>query len=380
MRIRTVLIAPNAFKGSLRAMECARAMAAGVRDAAPDIRLILHPLSDGGDGLVEVLADALHADILKTVVSGPLPNQRVEATWAWTREHGTAIIEMASAAGLMLVPENLRDPRITTTTGVGELIREALDRGVSSMIIGIGGSATNDGGAGMADALGVRFLDGNGRDLPRGGIHLRRLAKVDLSALDRRLEHIRITVACDVQNPLVGEQGASRVFAPQKGAGSGDVELLEEALSNYGRIVGEACGRNVLDIPGAGAAGGLGAGLLAFCHADLKSGIDIVLDWTKFDDHLAEADLVITGEGKIDAQTGLGKTPAGVLRRARAAGKPVAALAGIIDGNRWDFTGPNGFLDIIALVDEQTTRGEAMRDAEKMVRRRTGELIRRLND
>jgi len=378
MRLRTLLIAPNAFKGSLRAIECARAMAAGVQDVAPEIRCILRPLSDGGDGLVEVLADALGAELVRTEVSGPLPHQRVEATWAIRRAGGTAIIEMASAAGLMLVPEGQRDPRVTTTYGVGELIHEALTQGASSIIIGIGGSATNDGGAGMAEALGVRFLDMNGQELPRGGIYLRNLARVDLSALDRRLAQTEITVACDVQNPLAGEQGASRVFAQQKGASPGDVRLLDEALLHYGRLIGEACGMDVLDVPGAGAAGGLGAGLLAFCHAEMKRGIDIVLDVTGFDEDLARADLVITGEGKIDAQTRLGKAPAGVLRRARRVGKPVAALAGIIEGERSDFLGPDGFVDMIALVDAQTTRDEAMHAAEALVRKRTGELIRRI--
>jgi glycerate kinase len=326
------------------------------------------------------MTDALNADIFSTEVSGPLPNQRVRATWAMSRTLGTAIIEMASAAGLMLVHESQRDPKITTTLGVGELIREALNRGASSIIVGIGGSATNDGGAGMAEALGVRFLDHRGRDLPRGGIHLGNLARVDVSALDRRLGETRIVVACDVQNPLAGEQGASRVFAPQKGANTEDARLLDEALLHYGRLIGEVCGRNVGDVPGAGAAGGLGAGLLAFCNADLKKGIDLVLDATGFDEDLATTDLVITGEGKIDAQTRLGKAPAGVLRRARAAGKPVAALAGGIEGDRSDFVGPNGFLDLAVLVDEQTTREEAMHDAAGLVRRKTKELIGRLRD
>ncbi len=258
MRIRTLLIAPNAFKGSLAAMECARAMAAGAQESIPGIQTILCPISDGGDGLVEVLADALKAELIRTEVSGPLPNQRVEATWALSPERGTAIIEMASAAGLMLVPEVWRDPKTTTTFGVGELIREALNRGASSIIIGIGGSATNDGGAGMAQALGARFLDRQGREVPRGGASLRSLARIDLSALDRRLEQATITVACDVENPLTGERGASRVFGPQKGASAEDVPLLDEALLQYGRLLSEMLARDVLNVPGAGAAGAAG--------------------------------------------------------------------------------------------------------------------------
>lgn len=379
MHIGTLLIAPNAFKGSLTATECAHAMASGARDAVPNIQTILCPISDGGDGLVEVLAGALKAELIRTEVSGPLPDQRVEATWAMSGRRGTAVIEMAAAAGLTLVPEDRRDPKITTTYGVGELIREALDRGASSIIIGIGGSATNDGGAGMATALGVRLLDQHGREISRGGASLRSLARIDLSALDRRLEQTMITVACDVENPITGEYGASRVFGPQKGASLEDVSLLDAALLHYGRLLSEAFSRDVLTVPGAGAAGGLGAGLLAFCHADLKRGIDIVLDATGFDEKLALAELVITGEGKIDAQTRFGKAPAGVLRRAHEAGKPVAALAGIVEGNHADFLGAGGFMDIIAIVDAETTRDEAMRNAGMLVRKRTGEMIRRLN-
>jgi glycerate 2-kinase len=379
MRIRTLLIAPNAFKGSLTAAECARAMAAGARDALPDITTILHPLSDGGDGLVEVLAAALGADIIRTEVAGPLPGQRITATWALSIEHRMAIIEMASAAGLVLVPEDRRDPNITTTYGVGELIREALDRGALSIIIGIGGSATNDGGAGMAQALGVRLLDQRGAELPPGGACLRELARLDLSGLDPRLMEVKIIAACDVENPLIGVHGASMVFGPQKGASPQDVKLLDAALRHYGRLVTEACGRDVINAPGAGAAGGLGAGLLAFCHAELKRGIDIVLDATGFDEDLAVADLVITGEGKVDAQTRFGKAPAGVLRRARAAGKPVVALAGVIEGKRANFLGADGFVDLISLVDGKTTIEEALRNAGTLVRKRTNELIGRLN-
>lgn len=380
MRIDTLLIAPNAFKGSLRAVECARAMAAGARDADAEIDIILHPLSDGGDGLVEVLAEALDAMVIRTVVSGPLPDQRVEAAWAWHSRRRLAVIEMASAAGLVLVPEGRRDPKVTTTLGVGELILEGLDRGAASLIVGIGGSATNDGGAGMARVLGARFLDAAGNELPAGGIHLRDLMRVDMSGLDGRLQGVSVTVACDVRNPLTGETGASAVFASQKGATPEDVRRLDDALEHYGQLVSAACGKDILHVPGAGAAGGLGAGLLAFCHAELKSGIDVVLDATGFDDHLRKADLVLTGEGKIDAQTQFGKVPAGVLRRARAAGKPVIALAGMIEGERSAFVGTDGFLDVIALTDRRITREEAMRNAASLVRQKTEELIRRLKE
>jgi glycerate 2-kinase len=379
MLIRTLLIAPNAFKGSLTAIECARSIAEGARADIPGIKTIIHPISDGGDGLVEVLAGALDADLVTTEVAGPLPGQRVAATWAMSVPKKLAIIEMARASGLTLVPEGQRDPKITTTYGVGELIREALNRGATSLVIGIGGSATNDGGAGMAEALGARFLGQEGELLPRGGAALSGLKSIDLAGFDPRISEAKITVACDVQNPLVGGTGASAVFGPQKGATSQDVQILDAALRHYGQLLSNACGRDVVNVPGGGAAGGLGAGLLAFCGAELRKGIDIVLDTTGFDEHLALADLVITGEGKIDSQTKFGKAPAGVLRRARGAGKPVAALAGIVDGQSENFLGPDGFVDLISLVNEQTTSEEAMRDAGRLVRERATELIRRLN-
>jgi glycerate kinase len=281
-----IVIAPDSFKGSLTAHEAASAMEEGVRQLLPDACVIKHPVSDGGEGLVSVVTPALGGCIVTTNVSGPLPGQRVDARWGLSSDGSTAIIEMAEAAGLTLVPADRRDPKITTTYGVGELIRAALDAGVSSILIGIGGSATNDGGAGMAEALGIKCVDASGRTLGRGGAALLDIASIDLHGRDVRLDNVEVLVACDVQNTLCGIQGASAVYGPQKGARLSDVSLLDKALLRFGTTVQSALAINVLDLPGGGAAGGLGAGLVAFCGASLKKGIDLVLQVTGFDDHL----------------------------------------------------------------------------------------------
>jgi glycerate kinase len=308
-------------------------------------------------------------------VSGPLPGQLVEAHWGYAPATRTAVIEMAEASGLLLVPSGRRDPKLTTTRGVGELIRKALEEGARTIIVGIGGSATTDGGAGMAEALGVRFLDAAGAPLPQGGAALGRLRAIDRTEAHPGLREARVIVACDVRNPLTGPEGAAAVFGPQKGATPEDVALLDGALENYRRVVLEATGIDVQTVPGSGAAGGLGAGLLAFCGAELQSGIDVVLDATHFDDSLRLADLVLTGEGRIDAQSGSGKAVSGILKRAQAAGKPVLAIVGSVAGRPEEFTGPGGFQGIITLVNAETTPEEALARAAPLLRLRTRELI-----
>jgi glycerate kinase len=337
-----------------------------------------HPVSDGGEGLVDVLAGAMGGAIVATEVVGPLPGQRVTAQWGISPDGSTAIIEMAQAAGLLLVSPGRRDPRIATTYGVGELIRAALDRGVRSLIIGIGGSATNDGGAGMAEALGARFFDSAGAPLERGGAHLKRLAAIDLQNLDPRLASVTVDVACDVRNPLLGEAGASAVYGPQKGASPEDVLRLDEALAAYRDVIRETLGIDVQVIPGSGAAGGLGAGLAAFCHARLRRGIDIVLDATGFDERLRAADLVITGEGTIDAQTWAGKAISGILERAHRVSRPVVAVVGIMAGRPDDFLGEGGLLAITQLVNASTPQENAMHNAPGLLQIRTRELLSHL--
>jgi len=375
--VRTILIAPDSFKGSLSARDVAEAMERGVRDVAPDCVAIKHPISDGGEGLVDILTYALGGTVIATEVSGPLPGQRVTARWGLSGDESTAIVEMAEAAGLPLVPEEQRDPKITTTYGVGELIRAALDRGISSLIIGIGGSATNDGGAGMAEALGVRFFDDSGKPLARGGASLVRLQAIDVSAKDWRIDQVEAIVASDVQNPLCGELGASAVYGPQKGATVDDVRTLDAALCQYAEVIQSSLGIDVLSLPGAGAAGGLGAGLFAFCGAKIRRGIDVVLHVTKFEDDLRRADLVITGEGKIDEQVKFGKALAGVIERARRASVPVVAVVGSVEGKPESFVSDQFLDDLESLVDENTTTEKAIRQAGSLIAERTKHLLRR---
>ena len=370
-----ILVAPDSFKGTLNAAEAALAMGRGVRRALPRASVRLHPVSDGGEGFIDALIPFMEGTPVLTDVQGPLPGQRVRARWALVGKGTTAVIEMASAAGLALVPPGKRDPRVTTTFGVGELIRSALQRNVGSILVGIGGSATNDGGAGMATALGVKFLDSSGAVLPPGGASLADLARIDISGLDPRLTDTAVTVASDVTNPLTGPDGASRIFGPQKGGDPAAIAALEKALRRYAEVLRMDRGLDVETIPGSGAAGGLGAGLIAFCNARMASGIDIVLDVTGFDDALAASDLVLTGEGRIDAQTRSGKALSGILRRARARRVPVAAVVGSFEGEEREYVGGEGFVALTALDDGSVPPGAAMHDASRLLEERTRAML-----
>lgn len=323
-----VLVAVDSFKGSLSSSEAGRAITAGIHRVLPDAAVTAVPMADGGEGTVEALITATGGRTVPVSVTGPL-GYPVEA-WFGLLPDGTAALEMAAASGLTLVPEEKRNPCITTTFGTGELIRAALDHGAKRIIMGIGGSATNDGGAGMAQALGVRLLDAGGKDLGYGGGLLGRLCRIDMSGLDHRLREVKIEVACDVQNPLCGSCGASAVYGPQKGATPEMVETLDAGLRFFAGCIEEQLGLEVAGIPGSGAAGGLGAGLLAFAGAELKSGVNLVLDAVNIDSYLQQTDLVITGEGQLDGQSACGKVPAGVAVRAARYGLPVIALAGNI--------------------------------------------------
>ncbi|WP_310831744.1 glycerate kinase family protein [Paenibacillus pedocola] len=329
MREKTFVLAPDSFKESMSAKEVCVAMEKGLRKVYPEAEYIHVPMADGGEGTVQSLVDASGGQMYSKEVTGPL-GQPVTAQYGIMGDGLTAAIEMASASGIQLVDKADRNPLITTTYGTGELIKECLDRGIRSIIIGIGGSATNDGGTGMAEALGAKFLDAAGDGLPRGGGSLDRLASIDISALDERLQQVQLIVACDVTNPLCGERGASVVFGPQKGATPEWVRQLDANLAHYADVVKEQLGKDVRDLPGAGAAGGLGAGLMIFTQAVLQRGIEIVIEYTGLKQKLAAADLVFTGEGGIDFQTKFGKTPYGVASTAKASGKKVIALAGYI--------------------------------------------------
>ena len=324
---RRVLVAPDSFKGSLSAVQAAEAMERGVLAAWPDARVVKVPIADGGEGTVDALVTATQGRFESRTVRGPL-GRPVEARWGVLGDGRTAVIEMAAASGITLVPEGRRDPRVASTFGTGQLIRAALDEGFRRIVVGIGGSATNDGGSGMAKALGVRFVDGRGETLPEGGAALSRLVSIELSGIDPRLVETEILVACDVDNPLTGPRGASAIFGPQKGATPAVVAELDAALERYARVASAVTGRDVAGRPGAGAAGGLGAGLLFFTPARLVPGIDLVLDSTRFDDQVRGATLVIVGEGRTDHQTAMGKAPVGVARVAARHGVPVLLVSG----------------------------------------------------
>ncbi|MDF0606808.1 glycerate kinase [Neisseriaceae bacterium TC5R-5] len=322
-----IVIAPDSYKESLTAMQVASEIEAGFREIFPDAEYCKMPMADGGEGTVQAMLDASDGQWQQLSVTGPL-GQVVSAFYGLTGGTHMAVIEMAAASGLALVPLAQRNPLLTTSRGTGELILAALDAGAWHFVLGIGGSATNDGGAGMLQALGIGLLDEAGESLGPGGAELARLARIDLSGLDSRLSHCRFDVACDVSNPLLGPQGASAVFGPQKGADSQMVAQLDAALAHFAHIIVRDLGVEVAHIPGAGAAGGMGAALLAFLHGRLRSGSDIIAEAIGLDAAVQGAQLVLTGEGRIDSQSIQGKTPIGVARVAQRYGVPVIALAG----------------------------------------------------
>lgn len=322
-----IVIAPQSLKGSLSAAEAGQAIARGVREVYPEAEIRMVPVADGGEGTTRALVDASGGRLIWREVRGPL-GRPVHAFLGLMGDGDTAVIEMAASSGLPLVPVDQRDPRMTTTYGVGELVLAALDEGCTHIIIGIGGSATNDGGAGMAQALGARLLDAQGQDLPSGGVALARLDRIAVDGMDARLPHCTFDVACDVTNPLCGPDGASAVYGPQKGATSAMVVELDAALAHYAQVITRDLGLSVHTTPGAGAAGGLGAGLLAFVHATLRPGAQIVLQAVQLEEQIREADLVITAEGQLDSQTAYGKSVGAVAALAKRYALPVLAIAG----------------------------------------------------
>lgn len=386
-----ILLAPQALKGSLTAAETARAMAEGVRTATqspahhppdgvwrPDVQLVELPIADGGEGTVEAMVAATGGTIIPVTVTGPL-GEPVAAFFGILGEAGsaerTAVIEMAVASGLPLVPPERRDPRITTTWGTGELIRYALDLGCRRLLIGIGGSATNDGGVGLAQALGAHLLDAQGQELPSGGAALARLARIVGETLDPRLRDTMVQVACDVDNPLCGPNGAAAIYGPQKGATPTMVRELDEALHHYATIVQRDLGVDVLDLPGAGAAGGLGAGLVAFLHAQLLPGSRMVLDALHFDTHLASADLVMTAEGHLDTQTLRGKSVEAVASAAKERGVPVIVVVGGVGSDEHALY-ELGITAIVPLPTSPMTLAEAMTQASPLVSRAAERALR----
>ncbi|WP_305460320.1 glycerate kinase [Photobacterium leiognathi] len=356
-----IIIAPDSYKESLTAMEVATAIENGFRQVIPNAEYIKLPMADGGEGTVQSLVDASNGTIIEHSVTGPLGEQ-VNGFFGLMGDGKTAIIEMAAASGLHLVNPELRNPMLTTSFGTGELILAALDKGVEHIIVGIGGSATNDGGIGMAQALGVRFLDENNKPIHYSGGALDRLHRIDISNIDPRLISVKLEVACDVDNPLCGEKGASQVFGPQKGATPEMVARLDNNLAHYAEIIKHDLGKDVKDMAGAGAVGGMGAALLGLFNAQLRPGIEIVMDAVNLSEVVQDADLVITGEGRIDSQTIHGKTPIGVARTAKRFNKPVIGIAGSLSYD-CNVVHEHGIDAVFSVVPRSVSLAEALVEA-----------------
>ena len=357
------VIAPDSFKESLTALEVATAIETGFKRVFPDADYVKLPMADGGEGTVQSLVDATQGKLIECEVTAPL-GDKVKSFFGLSGDGKTAIIEMAAASGLHLVPPEKRNPLLTTSYGTGELIKLALDLGVESFILGIGGSATNDGGVGMLQALGMQCLDSQDKPIGFGGAELANIVKIDVQQLDPRLQQVHIEVACDVNNPLCGECGASAIFGPQKGATPEMVKQLDAALSHFAEIAERDCGKQIRDQAGAGAAGGMGGGLLLLPSVQLKAGIQIVLDRLHLIDYVKDADVVITGEGRIDAQSIMGKTPIGVERTAKQFNKPVIAIAGCLRED-YDVVFEHGIDAVFPIIHQLSDLSDILKQGEQ---------------
>ncbi|MEE4220107.1 glycerate kinase [Pseudomonas viridiflava] len=369
-----IVIAPDSFKDSLSAQAVADAIASGLAEVWPDAELVKCPMADGGEGTVEAVLDACEGQWMSAQVSGPLGDS-VSAQWGWLAQSRTAIIEMAMASGLQLLTLKQRDACLTSTEGTGQLISAALDAGAQRVILAIGGSATNDGGSGMLSALGARFLDRNDQPLPRGGRALTDLARIDLSGLDPRLANVRVEIAADVDNPLCGPNGASHIFGPQKGASPDQVLALDAALAHFADHSARTLGRDLRDSPGSGAAGGMGFAAKAYLNASFRAGVEVVANLTGLEQALVGADLVITGEGRFDAQTLRGKTPLGVARVAQRQRVPVIVLAGTL-GEGYEQLYQHGISAAFALTSGPMDLEQACREARRLLQERARDVAR----
>lgn len=372
-----IVLAPDSFKESMTAKEACIAMERGIKKANSNIRCIHVPMADGGEGTMQSLVDATNGKIYSLEVVGPL-GDKVEAEYGILGYGEVGILEMASASGIQLVHPEKRNPLLTTTYGTGQLIKACLDNGVKKILIGIGGSATNDGGAGVIQALGGKLLDKQGNELDFGGGELGKLSVIDLTNLDPRLKDVIVEVACDVNNPLCGERGASNVYGPQKGATKEMVSVLDNNLRHYAEIIKKQLGKDVLDVPGAGAAGGLGAGLMAFLDGSLKKGIEMVIEYASLEEKVKYADMVWTGEGSIDFQTQYGKTPLGVAAVAKKYSKPVIALAGRV-GEGIEVLYEKGINSIFGITKGATSLEEALVKGKENIEKTAENIIRLMN-
>ena len=376
--MKTFILAPDSFKESMTAEQACFAMQRGIQKVIADAKFIHVPMADGGEGTVDALVAARNGRKVAIEVSGPLTDQRIQTYFGLIENDQTAVIEMAMANGIHLIEKSQRNPLITSTLGTGEMIKAALDLGVSKIIIGLGGSVTNDAGAGMAQALGAKFLDQHDNDVALGGGQLNQIQRIDISNLDSRLKNIDIIIASDVNNPLYGENGASAVFAPQKGASTKMVEILDQNLQYFAELVESTLNLKKQDVAGAGAAGGLGFGLMALAGATIRSGVEIVIEETKLAEKIAQADYVFTGEGGIDFQTKFGKTPFGVAQVAKRLNKPAIAFSGYI-GEGIEELYDEGFTAIVGIVEGACDLQTALRNGEKNLERTCENVARILS-
>ena len=361
---KTFVLAPDSFKESMTAEQACQAMQRGIQKVFADAHFIHVPMADGGEGTVDALVSCLNGQIIDCEVTSPLSTQKVKTYFGLIEDGQTAVIEMAKANGIHLLEPSQRNPLLTTTFGTGEMIKSALDLGVSKIIMGLGGSITNDAGAGMAQALGAKFLDAHSNEVAGGGGQLDQIRRIDILGLDARLKQVEIVIASDVNNPLTGVNGASHVFGPQKGATVAMVQQLDQNLTYFAELVSQQLNIDVKGIAGAGAAGGLGFGLMVFAGAGIRSGVELVIEQTQLAEKIAQADYVFTGEGGIDFQTKLGKTPYGVAQVAKRLNKPVIAFAGVV-GDGIDELYALGFTQIIGINPSRFTLEDAMQNAER---------------
>ena len=374
-----IVIAPDSFKESMTAEECCNFIKKGLSKVLPEVEYITIPMADGGEGTASALISSTNGELFSEIVLNPL-GKEIKSSFGILGDKKTAIIEMAKASGLELISSSERNPMITTTYGTGQLIKSALEKNVSTILIGLGGSATNDGGAGMIQALGGKLLDENNQEIGFGGGELSKLRKIDLSNLDKRLKNVKIIVACDVENPLTGINGASYTFGKQKGATDEMIKILDKNLSHFSKIIEKELNINVENIPGAGAAGGLGAGLIGFLSSELKKGIDIVIKYSDLESKLKDTDFIITGEGSIDGQTRFGKTPFGIAKLGKKYNIPVIALAGNI-GKDIDLLYEYGFTSIFPILTKVETLDNALKNGGyniEVVSENIGRLIKSL--
>ena len=376
MKIKKILISPQEFKESLTGLEVANAIQEGINKVDSKIKTSLVPVADGGDGTLQTMVDVTGGKIITETVRDPL-GRNIDSVWGKLGDDNSAVIEMAKASGLALLNENEKSATLTSTYGTGQLFKFALDQGIDNFIIGIGGSATNDGGAGFVSALGAKLYDENGKEVESNGISLSSIRDIDMSNFDKRVKNTSVRVACDVTNPLCGNEGASAIFGPQKGANPEEVNLLDKNLLHWASLIKDQLGKDILNVPGAGAAGGLGAGLMAFTDAELSIGANIVLDSLNYDEHLRDVDLVIVGEGSTDKSTQFNKSPVAVAMRAKKLGIPVICLSGSI-GEGYSESRDLGISSFFSIVSGPTELKYAIENAHELIVKSTEEIIRSL--